>query len=78
MKNIIFIIKTEYSEEKYFLEVDENDSIELQVDDALAEICYCDAYEIVSYKEVNAELDVVNCSKCKEIFEQLNENLRRM
>ena len=53
MKHIIFTIKTAYSEENYFLEVNENDSIELQIDDALAEICFCDAYEIVSYKEVD-------------------------
>ena len=50
MKHIIFTIKTAYSEENYFLEVNENDSIELQIDNALAEICYCDAYQIVSNK----------------------------
>lgn len=55
MKNIIFTIKTEYSTENYFLEVNENDSIELQIDNALAEICFCDAYEIVSYKEVSED-----------------------
>ena len=53
MKHIIFTIETAYSVENYFLEVNENDSIELQIDDALAEICFCDAYEIVSYKEVD-------------------------
>ena len=55
MKHIVFTIKTSYSEENYFLEVNENDSIELQIDNALAEICYCDAYEIVSYKEVSED-----------------------
>ena len=55
MKHIVFIIKTSYSEEDYFLEVNENDSIELQIDNALSEICFCDAYEIISYKEVSKE-----------------------
>ena len=53
MKHIIFTIKTAYGEENYFLTVNENNSIDLQIDNALAEICYCDAYEIVGYKEVD-------------------------
>ena len=52
MKNIIFTIKTAYSTESYFLTVNENQSIELQIDNALAEICFCDAYEITGWKEV--------------------------
>lgn len=55
MKNIIFTIATSYSIESYFLAVDENKSIELQVDNALAERCFCDDYEIVSVKEVTDE-----------------------
>ena len=55
MKHIIFTIKTAYSEESYFLTVDKNHSIELQIDDALAKNCYCDAYEIISYKEATTE-----------------------
>lgn len=55
MKNIIFTIKTAYSEENYFLEVNENDSIEFQIDNALAEICFCDDYEIVSFKEISED-----------------------
>ena len=53
MKNIIFKIKTEYSLETYFLVVNENKLIETQIDDALASIGYCDAYEIENYKEVS-------------------------
>lgn len=53
MKHIVFTIKTSYSTENYFLTMDESQSIELQIDNALAEICFCDAYEIVSYKEVD-------------------------
>lgn len=55
MKNIIFTIKTAYSEENYFLKVNENDSIEFQIDNALAEICFCDDYEIVSFKEISED-----------------------
>lgn len=52
MKNILFTIKTVYSEENYFLKANEKQPIESQIDNALAEICFCDAYEIISYKEV--------------------------
>lgn len=55
MRNIVFTIKTAYSEESFFTGVNENRSIELQMDDALADICFCDAYEIVSYMEVNQD-----------------------
>lgn len=46
MKNILFTIKTAYSEENYFLKANEKQPIESQIDNALAEICFCDAYEI--------------------------------
>ncbi len=55
MKYIIFTIKTAYSEENYFLTVNDTEAIELQIDKALAEICYCDNYEIISYTEVTKE-----------------------
>lgn len=55
MKNILFIIATSYSQEEYFLEVNESESIEMQVYNALAERCFCDDYEIVSVKEVTNE-----------------------
>ena len=52
-RTIIFTIKTEYSLETYFLVVNEYQLIETQIDDALASIGYCDAYEIENYKEVS-------------------------
>lgn len=55
MKNIVFTIETSYSQEKYFLTVDENESITLQIWDAMAKICFCDAFEIIDYKEVSTE-----------------------
>ena len=55
MKNIIFTIETSYSQENYFLTVDENESITLQIWDAMAKICFCDAFEIVSWEEVSDE-----------------------
>lgn len=55
MKSIVFEIKTSSGKEKFFLPVNESHSINLQIDMALAEICYCDAYEIISYTEVTEE-----------------------
>lgn len=53
MKNIVFTIKTWEGCSNYFMEIDEQHSTEMQIEDALAEICFCDAYEVVSYKEVD-------------------------
>lgn len=55
MRNIIFTIKTSYSEEHYFLVVNENHTIEMQLDVALSEICFCDAYEIISCRETDVK-----------------------
>ena len=55
MKNMIIEIKTAYCNEKYFLPVNKNKSIEVQIDMALADYGYCDAYEIIAYKEVTEE-----------------------
>ena len=55
MKNILFTIVKSYSQEEYFLEVNKNESIEIQVYNALAERCFCDDYEIISVKEVTDE-----------------------
>ena len=55
MKNIIFTIKTSYSKENYFLVVDENENIEIQIFNEMTDICFCDDYKIVGYKEVNQE-----------------------
>ena len=54
-KSIIFTIRTAYSEETYFLTVNDSHSIESQIDDALADICFCDDYVIASWKEVSQE-----------------------
>ena len=75
MKNIIFTIKTAYSEENYFLEVNENDSIEFQIDNSLAEICFCDAYEIVSYKEVSEDYTEERKTLMKEYEKLFNETV---
>ena len=55
MKAINFTVKTSTGLEHYFLQVNENQSIELQIDKALAECCYCDAYELVGYTEATPE-----------------------
>ena len=75
MKHIIFTIETTYSEENYFLSVNENNSIEFQIFNALAEICYCDAYEIVGYKEVDNDY-YINWLAAKTTYKTLfNESI---
>lgn len=72
MKNILFTIKTAYSEENYFLKANEEQPMESQIDNALAEICFCDAYEIISYKEVSNEYVEQRGSLIKE-YEKLSK-----
>ena len=57
-KSIVFTIKTAYSREKYFLELEENTEkpwdIKDQIETALiSKMCFCDAYDLVRYKEVD-------------------------
>ena len=73
MKNIIFKIKTEYSLETYFLVVNENKLIETQIDDALASIGYCDAYEIENYKKYAARRNKF-LKKYKKLFQESVED----
>lgn len=59
-KSIVFTIKTAYSREKYFLELEENTEklweIKDQIETALyRKMCFCDAYDLVGYKEVGEE-----------------------
>ena len=75
MKNIIFTIQTSYSEENYFLAANEEQPIESQIDNALAEICFCDAYEIISYKEVPNEYVEQRESLIKEYEKFSNESV---
>lgn len=55
MKHYIVIIKTSYSEEDYLVPVSEDEDIELATDKALSNICFCDDWEIVTYREVSKE-----------------------
>ena len=75
MKNIIFTIQTSYSEENYFLAANEEQPIESQIDNALAEICFCDAYEIISYKEISNEYVEQRESLIKEYEKFFNESV---
>lgn len=59
-KSIVFTIKTAYSREKYFLELEKNTEkpweIKDQIETALiSKMCFCDAYDLVRYKEVGNE-----------------------
>ena len=75
MKNILFTIKTAYSEENYFLNANEEQPIESQIENALAEICFCDAYEIISYKEVSNEYGEQRETIIKEYDKFSNESV---
>lgn len=51
IKNIIFTIKTSYSEEQVFLSLNEVKPVELQLANALAKYSFCEDYKI---KEMEA------------------------
>ena len=51
MKGILFAISSSVGTEHFYLEADERRSVEAQIDEALAGMGYCDAYEILSWKE---------------------------
>lgn len=74
MKNIVFVVKTSDYKEKFFLSVNEEHSIELQVDMALAGIGYCDAYEIILYADVTEEY-VKERNRLISIFEKKYESI---
>ena len=50
--HIEFTITTSLGDETFYCSVDENENIEPQIHDVLAEICFCDAYEIKSFEPV--------------------------
>ena len=59
-KSIVFTIKTAYSREKYFLELEENTEKPWEINDQIetaliSKMCFCDAYDLVRYKEVGEE-----------------------
>ena len=60
MKSIVFTIKTAYSREKYFLELEENTGKPWEINDQIetaliSKMCFCDGYDLVRYKEVGDE-----------------------
>ena len=53
-KSIVFTIKPAYRREKYFMELKDGHDVEDQIDTALiSKMCFCDAYDLVKYKEVD-------------------------
>lgn len=83
-KSIVFTIKTAYSREKYFLELNEGTEnpweIKDQIETALfSKMCFCDGYDLVGYKEVDdkyiakrekaiKELESIIHDTCEEYF----------
>ena len=78
MKSIVFTIKTAYSREKYFLELEENTEkpweIEDQIETALfGKMCFCDAYDLVRYKEVDEKYIAKREKAIKELESIIND-----
>lgn len=73
---IIFTIETSYSEERYFLEVDEREFSTLQIHDCLAKMGFCDAYEITGIEDVSTEYMEERkelLAKCESYGEKLQD-----
>ena len=61
MKSIVFTIKTAYSREKYFMELKDGQDVEDQIDTALLrDMCFCDEYKLVRYKEADEKHHIVD------------------
>lgn len=78
MKSIVFTIKTAYSREKYFLELEENTEkpweIKDQIETALiSKMCLCDAYDLVKYKEVDEKYIAKREKAIKELERVIND-----
>jgi hypothetical protein len=69
MKSIVFTIKVGNEQSSFFMTVLSEPSTELQIHNALAEICFCDSYEIESYEEVDSDY-VSERSKLFRKYEQ--------
>lgn len=77
-KSIVFTIKTAYSREKYFLELEENTEkpweIKDQIETALiSQMCFCDAYDLVKYKEVDEKYIAKREKAIKELESIIND-----
>ena len=73
MKNIIFTINSSCGKQQFFLVADDSASIEMQIHDALADICFCDAYEVISYEETD-EAYTESRRQLIELYESVCEN----
>lgn len=77
-KSIVFTIKTAYSREKYFMELEENTEkpweIKDQIETALiSKMCFCDAYDLVKYKEVDEKYIAKREKAIKELESIIND-----
>ena len=77
-KSIVFTIKTAYSREKYFLELNEGTEnpweIKDQIETALfKDMCFCDEYKLVRYKEVDDKYIAKREKAIKELESIIND-----
>ena len=73
-KSIVFTIKTAYSREKYFMELKDGQDVEDQIDTALLrDMCFCDEYKLVKYKEVDEKYIAKREKAIKELESIIND-----
>ena len=73
-KSIVFTIKTAYSREKYFMELKDGQDVEDQIDTALLrDMCFCDEYQLVKYKEVDEKYIAKREKAIKELESIIND-----
>lgn len=77
-KSIVFTIKTAYSREKYFLELEDNTEkpweIKDQIETALiSKMCFCDGHDLVRYKEVDEKYIAKREKAIKELESIIND-----
>lgn len=77
-KSIVFTIKTSYSVESYFLPLKNGEEKPWEIKNAIdwmleGEICFCDAYDIVKYKEVDEKYIAKREKAIKELESIIND-----
>lgn len=71
MKNYLVTIETYYSTEEFLIPMNTEKSEVLQIDTALADICFCDDYAIAKWEEVSNEY-MAEREKLVKLWEEKN------
>lgn len=71
MKKYLVTIETYYSTEEFLIPMNTEKSEVLQIDKALADVCFCDDYAIVKWEEVSSEY-MAEREKLVKLWEEEN------